>query len=46
LRSVYGEIRSEGSTKSWKGEMYPFNDFSRLMGFERIWDFERDHAEG
>jgi len=46
LRSVYGEIRSEGSTKSWKGEMYPFNEFSQLMGFERIWEFERDHAEG
>ncbi len=45
LRSVYGEILSTGSTKSWPGELYPFNDFSRLMGFERVWAFERDHAE-
>jgi 2-methylisocitrate lyase-like PEP mutase family enzyme len=45
LRSVYGEILSEGSSKSWSGELYPFNDFSKLMGFERVWAFERDHAE-
>lgn len=45
LRSVYGEILSTGSSKSWAGEMYPFNDFSRLMGFERVWAFEREHLE-
>lgn len=45
LRSVYGEILSTGSSKSWSGEMYPFGDFSKLMGFERVWAFERDHAE-
>lgn len=45
LRSVYGEILSKGSSKSWSGELYPFNDFSKLMGFERVWAFERDHAE-
>ena len=46
MRSVYGEIRSRGSSKSWTGELYPFDDFSRLMGFERVWAFEREHAEG
>ncbi len=45
LRSVYGEIRSKGSSKSWTGEMYSFDDFSRLMGFERVWAFEREHPE-
>lgn len=45
LRSVYGEILAKGSSKSWSGELYPFNDFSRLMGFERVWAFERDHVE-
>ena len=45
LQSVYGEILANGSTKSWTGELYPFDAFSRLMGFERIWAFERDHAE-
>lgn len=45
MRSVYGEIRSSGSSKAWNGELYPFNDFSRLMGFERVWTFEREHVE-
>jgi 2-methylisocitrate lyase-like PEP mutase family enzyme len=45
VRSIYGKIRSTGSSKSWNGELYPFNDFSRLMGFERVWAFEREHAE-
>lgn len=45
LQSVYGEIRAAGSTRSWAGELYPFGDFTRLMGFERVWAFERDHAE-
>ena len=46
LRSVYGEILSNGSSKAWNGELYPFNDFSKLMGFERVWEFEREHVEG
>ena len=45
LRSVYGEIRASGSTKGWTGELYDFGDFSRLMGFERVWAFEREHVE-
>ena len=45
LQSVYGEIRATGSTKAWGGEFYPFDAFSRLMGFERVWAFDRDHAE-
>jgi 2-methylisocitrate lyase-like PEP mutase family enzyme len=45
MRSVYQEIRTAGSSKSWKGDMYAFDEFCRLMGFERIWHFEREHAE-
>jgi 2,3-dimethylmalate lyase len=45
LQSVYGEILSTGSSKAWPGDMYSFNDFSRLMGFERVWAFEREHSE-
>ena len=28
-----------------KGDMYAFDEFCRLMGFERVWQFEREHAE-
>lgn len=45
MRSIYEAIRSSGSSKSWTGDMYAFDEFCRLMGFERIWQFERQHAE-
>lgn len=45
LRAVYGTIRSEGSSKAYPGELYSFADFTRLMGFERVWEFERAHAD-
>jgi 2,3-dimethylmalate lyase len=45
LSSVYGELRDRGSTKDWSGKFYDFDAFSRLMGFERVWDFERRHVE-
>jgi 2-methylisocitrate lyase-like PEP mutase family enzyme len=45
LRSVYGELKNRGSSKEWSGEFYPFADFTRLMGFDRVWAFERQHAE-
>ena len=45
MASVYGHMKQTGSSKAWKGELYPFDAFSRLMGFERIWAFERAHAD-
>jgi hypothetical protein len=45
MASVYGHMRQTGSSKAWQGELYPFDAFSRLMGFERIWAFERAHAD-
>ncbi len=45
MNSAYRHLKSTGSSKAWPGELYPFNDFSLLMGFDRIWAFERAHAE-
>ena len=45
LESVFGELRDKGSTKDWNGKFYGFDAFSQLMGFERVWDFERRHAD-
>jgi 2-methylisocitrate lyase-like PEP mutase family enzyme len=46
LRAVYRSIEAEGSTKGTDVPLYPFPEFSRLMGFERVWAFERRHALG
>jgi 2-methylisocitrate lyase-like PEP mutase family enzyme len=45
LRSVYDELGRSGSTARFAGPLYPFGDFTRLMGFERVWAFDREHAE-
>lgn len=45
LRSVYGEILANGSTANWPGEMDTLDRMARLMGFERIWAFDKKNAE-
>jgi len=43
--NVWAEMQPrEGSSPSTR-EMYSFDDFSRLMGFEQIQAFEREHPE-
>ncbi len=45
LRSVYGHIRETGSSLDAPTPLYPFDEFTRLMGFERVWAFEKRHAD-
>ena len=44
MRSVFSDIHAKGSTAAWPGELFRFDDFNKLMGFEGIWAFEREHA--
>jgi 2-methylisocitrate lyase-like PEP mutase family enzyme len=45
LRSVYEHLRTTGSTRDWNGGLYPFSEFVGMIGFERVWEFERANAE-
>lgn len=45
MRSVFSNIYAKGSTRDWPGDLYRFDEFTKLMGFERVWAFEREHAE-
>ena len=45
MHSVYEHMRKTGSTNGWSGELYPFEEFTKLIGFEEIWDFERKYSE-
>jgi 2-methylisocitrate lyase-like PEP mutase family enzyme len=45
LRSVYEGLRREGSSAGLAVPLYPFTEFSQLMGFEDVWAFERSHPE-
>jgi 2-methylisocitrate lyase-like PEP mutase family enzyme len=45
LRAVYGHILETGSSVGASAELYDFKEFSRLMGFEQVWEFEKKWAD-
>ncbi|WP_431858559.1 isocitrate lyase/PEP mutase family protein [Azospirillum sp.] len=45
LQALYAHIKAAGSSRDWDGTLYPFPDFVRMIGFERVWAFERAHPE-
>lgn len=45
LTRAYGELRDKGSSAGAGLELFPFAAMNRLMGFERVWDFDRRHAD-
>jgi len=45
LERAYGALLKDGSSKAIAGQLYNFEAFSRLMGFEAVWEFDRAHAE-
>lgn len=45
VESVYGTIRRDGSSAGASAPLYDFERFSRLMGFEDVWAFEKKHAK-
>ncbi|MCZ6511601.1 MAG: isocitrate lyase/PEP mutase family protein [Alphaproteobacteria bacterium] len=44
VRSVYQHLLREGSTSNVTTPLYDFKDFSGLMGFDKVWDFEKKWA--
>ncbi len=46
MMSAYESLRRSGSTKDWQGELFPFDKFSLLMGFDKVWAFEKRYAVG
>jgi hypothetical protein len=45
LQALYAHLMAAGSSRGWEGTLYPFPDFVRMIGFERVWAFERTHPE-
>ena len=45
LETVYRQIFETGSSMGSEAPLYPFAEMNRLMGFEEVWRFDRDHAE-
>jgi 2-methylisocitrate lyase-like PEP mutase family enzyme len=45
LERVYGVLKEKGSSDTLKSELYPFDKFCRLIGFEHVWEFDRRWPE-
>jgi len=45
VADLYGHIARTGSSLGWSGDLFAFQEFVKLMGFERVWAFERANAE-
>jgi 2,3-dimethylmalate lyase len=45
LSTVYAHIRDTGSSLGSPAPLYSFAEMNRLMGFEEVWRFNKDHAE-
>jgi 2-methylisocitrate lyase-like PEP mutase family enzyme len=45
LERVYGVLREKGSSETLQDELYPFDRFCRLAGFEQVWNFEKRWPE-
>jgi 2-methylisocitrate lyase-like PEP mutase family enzyme len=44
LDAVYGRLRDTGSSLDVNVPLYDFDAFSRMIGFEQVWEFEAKHA--
>ena len=44
MADVYGHLKATGSSLGVPAPLYDFNDLSLLMGFQDVWDFEKNHA--
>jgi 2-methylisocitrate lyase-like PEP mutase family enzyme len=45
LKSVYSKIKETGSSIGTEAPLADFMEFSRAMGFEEVWNFEREWAD-
>ena len=44
FENIYGTLKSEGSSIESQVPLFPFDEMNRLMGFERVWDFDKKYA--
>lgn len=45
LENVYGGIRDNKGSLENAGSLYSFVDMCALVGFERVWEFDKQHTE-
>jgi 2-methylisocitrate lyase-like PEP mutase family enzyme len=45
LDQIYRTLHDTGSSQAAVDQLYDFDEFSRLMGFEEVWEFDRRHVQ-
>jgi 2-methylisocitrate lyase-like PEP mutase family enzyme len=45
MELVYRTLKQEGSSANIKQPLYDFGDFSKMMGFDWVHEFDRAHAQ-
>ena len=45
MGGVYAHIKETGSSKDAPVALEDFNELTKLMGFEDVWEFDKRHAE-
>lgn len=41
---IYGTLKTEGSSIESQVPLFPFDEMNKLMGFERVWEFDKKHS--
>jgi 2-methylisocitrate lyase-like PEP mutase family enzyme len=44
IEHIFKELRETGTSRGAADRLYSFAEMNRLMGFEEVWQFDRDHA--
>ena len=45
LDSIYRTLKQDGSSPNVTAPLYAFSEFTQLMGFQVVWDFDKRHAD-
>jgi len=45
LEKVYRSLKTEGSSHSCQSDLANFKGFCVTMGFQHVWDFDKEHAD-
>lgn len=45
LTDAYGSIKATGSSTELEGKVFPFADFTTMIGFDKVWEFEKRWPE-
>ncbi|NYT59516.1 isocitrate lyase/PEP mutase family protein [Alcaligenaceae bacterium] len=45
LEQAYTALQQDDTNNALKGQLYEFQDFNKLMGFEKVWEFDKKWSD-